>query len=519
MDDLKKLVNWSIRRWYVYAACLAASIVLGYVIYRFTPSSYKVSASLMLRNRSQQQNTQDQLIGMMGFGDEKTTVDEVEVLRSSSLMEQVVDRLNLRTLYYQRTGFQWKNLYPELPFTLTFPAECPNLLATLIADADGYTLRIKDENGKKSEAHIADMRQPFKTHLGDMLIVADGKMEDGKYRIVHRTTEWAVQDFRERISVSRNSRESRIIHLSATTSEEQLIRDVISAMLSIYHHESASDKNVLARETEIFLKDRIAEVAAELDSTEAELEAYKRAYRIANLDIAAESYRTNSELYEQRVAQLDADLAVLDFMAQRLNAMGDDFTVLPSNLGISDGAISELVRLYNSLVLDCEKLRQTALPGNPKLDSKTEQAGHTRRELLSAIEQSRQSTLLTRENIRKQRDVYANRLQATPEQERRYQEMLRNRNAKEKQYNFLVESREENSLLLASDAMPVKIIERPTICPKRVSPKMSRILLMSILLGLILPVVWFFLMEIMAVLRATPAGLSASPVSSKEDNE
>ena len=90
--------------------------------------------------------------------------------------------------------------------------------------------------------------------------------------------------------------------------------------------------------------------------------------------------------------------------------------------------------------------------------------------------------------------------------------MLRERNAKEKQYNFLVESREENSLLLASQAMPVKIIERPTIHPRRVSPKLLPILMVALLVGLILPLVWYFLAE-MRTLLVNPA-----PVASIKEN-
>lgn len=493
MDDWKKLIRWSLQRWYIYAASFVVCGAVGFICYRLSPSTYKVHASIMLRQQSSKQNAQDQLIGMMGYGDEKSAIDEVEVLTSSSLLEQVVERLNFRTLYYVRESHQWKSLYPDIPFALVFPDDSPDLTAFLTVKDGTYTLRVEDSRRKKSEAQLTGSERTFKTHIGDVRFEVRGEIKDGKYRILHRTPEWAVQDIRERVSVSRSSRESQIIHLSSTTADDLLMRDVLGEMLTIYHRESASDKNIIARETELFLNSRIEVVAAELDSMEAALEAYKRAYRIANLDIAAESYRSNSDSYNQRVAKLDADLSVLDFMVRQLNAMGDDYTVLPSNMGISDGALAELVSQYNKLVLKREKLRQTALPGNPSLDLVTAQVSQTHTELLSAIGQARQSTMLVRENTCRQRDSYAAQLQANPEQERRYQEMLRERNAKEKQYNFLVESREENTLLLASDAMPVKIIERPTIYPKRVSPKLPPILLTALLLGFMLPVVWFFL--------------------------
>ncbi|MCR4664246.1 MAG: hypothetical protein K5660_02665 [Paludibacteraceae bacterium] len=517
MYDWKELIRWSLKRWYVYALCVTVCVITGLIHYRYSPSTFNVRASLMLRQLSAY-NTQDQLMGKMGFGSDQSTIDEVEVLSSSLLMEQVVEQLHLNTLYYKRDNHHWVNLYPEAPFSLTFPADCQGVQAILKVKDGEYTLTVKDGNRKKSEASLSDASQPFKMHIGDVRMAVTGDIKDGKYRIDYRTTEWAVQEFRERVSVSRSSRESRIIHIGSTTADAPLMRDVISTMLNIYHHGSASDKNILAKETEVFLRERIAAVESELDSAEATLESYKRAHHIANLNAAAESYRSNNDIYEQKVAQLDAELSVLDFMASRLNAMGDNYTVLPANMGITDNALSELVSIYNRHVLNREKLLQTALPGNPQLESLTEQVSHTRRELLSAIEQSRQSTILTRDNTRKQRDLYAARLQATPEQERRYQEMLREKDAKEKQYLFLIESREANSLVLASEAIPVKIIEQPTINPKRVSPKLPPILLMAVLIGLILPALWFFMMELKTVL-STPASSAISTEQTKTDAE
>jgi uncharacterized protein involved in exopolysaccharide biosynthesis len=60
--------------------------------------------------------------------------------------------------------------------------------------------------------------------------------------------------------------------------------------------------------------------------------------------------------------------------------------------------------------------------------------------------------------------------------------------------------------------MPVKIIERPTIYPKRVSPKLLPILMVALLVGLILPLVWYFLAE-MRTLLVNPA-----PVASIKEN-
>ena len=126
----------------------------------------------------------------------------------------------------------------------------------------------------------------------------------------------------------------------------------------------------------------------------------------------------------------------------------------------------------------------------------------TRQTLLTTIEQARQSALLTRQSEQQQLNLYATRLQAMPEQERQYLEMQSERDAKERQYNYLVERNEENTLLLASGTVPIKMIERPTIHPRRVSPRMMPIMVTAVAIGLLLPLLLFFLTLVPSLWKA-----------------
>ena len=72
-------------------------------------------------------------------------------------------------------------------------------------------------------------------------------------------------------------------------------------------------------------------------------------------------------------------------------------------------------------------------------------------------------------------------------------EMQRDKATKENQYLFLIEKREENALLLASEAVPAKIVDRAQINPNKLAPKVSVIGFLAILLGLLIPYCFYFL--------------------------
>ena len=178
---------------------------------------------------------------------------------------------------------------------------------------------------------------------------------------------------------------------------------------------------------------------------------------------------------------------ILDFISSQLNSPEKENTILPSNIGISDEALQDVILTYNNLILNRNKLRQTAYNDNPSIKSATEQIVETRRNLTEGIAQSRQSLALRRDYLQKQQQQYEQMLSSLPEQERRYIEMQRDKATKEKQYLYLVTKREENSMLLAAEATPAKIIDRAQTATQIESPNIKFIILLSLIIGLALP--------------------------------
>ena len=488
--DLKDIIIWSRRHWYLFVISLAVCGVLGCLYYYFTPPSREVRATIMLRQTNDKSaSAQDEMLRMMGMGGQRIASDEIEILSSRTLMEQVVGRLGLRQICYKKGKRFWECQFPNNDITVLMPDSFSRN-----ADID---IKISDEGKWKVKIKVLDFStvkltlnragEQMMTDFGPITFSASSPDISGHYRVEVRTLRSMVETLRKGIKISRLNKESNIIELTSVSSSPVLTSAIIDTQLDIYNRSYVSDKNLLAQQTEEFLSNRLSIIAADLDNAEMEVESYKRQYRIASISTAAESYRDYGEQYQRQVAEVNSEMDILDFISSQLNSPEKENTILPSNIGISDEALQDVILTYNNLILNRNKLRQTAYNDNPSIKSATEQIVETRRNLTEGIAQSRQSLALRRDYLQKQQQQYEQMLSSLPEQERRYIEMQRDKATKEKQYLYLVTKREENSMLLAAEATPAKIIDRAQTATQIESPNIKFIILLSLIIGLALP--------------------------------
>ncbi|MBQ4507348.1 MAG: hypothetical protein II970_00390 [Paludibacteraceae bacterium] len=493
--DFKEIITWSLRHWYLYLVSLVLCAAVGAAYYICMPRSYNVAASIMLRQTDGRNTAQNEMIDMMGLGGGKITSDEVEVLMSYSLIQKVVEKLGLTTVCeYKKNGF-WLNLYPASSFSLVLPQDVSMPLCADFRVKNGEIHRLKLlSDDLDIEVGNVVSGVPFTTPRGGMRLVCNTPdVPDGHYRVSIVPEKKAVLKIKNSLVVSRISRESKIIAVSMTSQSPACAVDIINTLLFFYNGQAVSDKNLVAMQAEEFLDSRLAVLSAQLDSAEAELEDYKRTHLISNIDQSAGAYRSYSDQYQRKVAEMDAEADVLDFIRTQISKPENENTVIPGNLGISDAALQRLIIDYNALILERSKLLQTATPDNPVVQQLTGQVQQRRSAILEAIDKARLSLQRMREHERSQQELYDERLGGLPQQERRYQEMLRELKAKEKAYIYLVEKKEGNALLLASGALPAKIVDPAIVNPIPESPRLRFVAAAVLVFGFMLPLLVFFI--------------------------
>lgn len=447
--NIKDLIKWCYQHklWFVisFFVCLGA----GVLYYLHTPKKYTISASIMLRS-TDVSSQRGEVMEMLGVESEKNTQDEIQILTSRDLMEQIVSTLHLAARVEKKEGLRWVPVYP-----------CPDFALNMESPAT------------KVQTHKQ-------------------VMEGVKYRIVLTPHEIAVDNFLKHLSVTRLGRESQIITISIESDCPQQAIDMLNLLLSLYNTTADTDKRDVAQIAQSFLNDRVDALSRELNDAEVKVELYKSLNRITDIDKTAREYQEQVETYQKQLVDLDFEMLKLnnlDSQLQEVKKINNPYVILSD---VNNASLQSLLGAYNAAVQSKMNLMNEALENNPMVQVKDKTIGNYYQDLVTCLKDVKEATQRQRSHIQTQHDRYASLLANLPEQERAYVELLREKNTKEQQYVYLIQRQEENALLLASSSVSAKIVEHPKKAAKVASPRMSRVGLVVLLFTFLMPMLVYF---------------------------
>lgn len=495
------ILKESLRKWYLYLISLCVCGFLGLAYYVFTAPKFAVSATLMVRSTDvNSRSTQDEMLQMMGYGGEKITGDEIEVLSSRYLMEQVIRRLDIQTLTEARSFRFWQTQYPNPDLTVSYDSLPANKSVTILVRPAraGYKIKVSTGRFESSSAFITSIDEPFSTHIGTIRLTAHRPLEANKYRIKTAPMPVRVSSWCQSIHIARVAKESKGIRLTTTSGTPRLAEDVLSSLIDAYNLQASEDKNLVADNTARFIEQRLQTVVTQLDSIEAAIQGYKARYRIADLDQAADLYMRTNARYDQQERDIATQLDLLEFIRNFVSDTTNNGSLIPANLGIQDGALNEFIHSYNARVLELITLSRSATPDNPLFTRKMQQIQTLRENILVSTANVRSALLIRLDNLRNSGSDYTERLESVPQQQRGYLELLRQQRMIEQRYLYLSNKQEENSLLQSSFALPARTIDPAQADPRPVSPRLTYVALGILFFGFAIP---FGLLTLLFLLR------------------
>ncbi|MCI4671326.1 MAG: polysaccharide biosynthesis tyrosine autokinase [Bacteroidia bacterium] len=116
--NLGHIIQLLLKRWYVFLISVPIFVGLGIFILMSTPKTYKTGAELMIENNGiktlgRGQNFSD---GIPFFTLTDNLVDEIAYLKSFTLVNQVVERLDFEIMYFEKETFLNKEHYKNSSF-------------------------------------------------------------------------------------------------------------------------------------------------------------------------------------------------------------------------------------------------------------------------------------------------------------------------------------------------------------------------------------------------------------------
>lgn len=447
--NIKELIVWTWQHKWWFVISLVLCLGLGALYFFSKTPVYTVRSAIMLRTPDVK-TQQGELMSLMGADANKSASDEIEVLTSRDIMEQIVDSLHLTLVAECRDHLRWVPIFPYPDFVLAY--DQPVKKKTIVR----FT-----ENGKK-------------------------------YRITLYPRIAAIDMNMKSIEVKRLARESQVIVLTKPSSNPAQAVAILNMLLELYNQADTKDRNKMALQTQTFLDERVASVQTSLNDIEMNLERYKSEHQITDLEETASQYREMIEKYQLEASNIDFILSELKKIDNQLNSQG----VLNNTEGIYTTLdtcnLQAMFQDYNAQVASYISLAHSAKEDNPVVHSNKYLLAKQRENIQRACNEINSSLSSRKKYIEGQIDKYSSLLAQLPEQERYYLMMEREKESMEEQYVYLIQKREENLLNLNSSSLPAKLVESPRMSADVITPKIYKIGFRSIVIGLLLPFLIFF---------------------------
>ena len=507
------VLNW---HYFLFSFIFFVSAAVLYL--RYTEPTYKVSSRLLIKEdpNSSRRNPNQMLYDVMDldFTTNSSGIEnEVEVLQSRILLRDVVKELKLYAEYRREGKMRDALVYGKQPVIAELdPIHLDSLDKAYIEGGakSSMNLRIYKKNesyviegtvhkpspqGGQQETvftkTVSSLPTHYHTSLGTLTLTGSPiyQFKSGEvYDVTILPPMVVATNYLKAMTVVPSDKKTDIAIVSLTDKNVQRGMDFLRRLADCYNRQANADKNEIAFRTEVFINDRIRKINEELGSAESQIESFKRQNAMTGLSVDASQAVQMSNEFSARLSEANSQIQMLDFLREYVDNPNNNFQIIPSNVGLTDGASTQLIANYNKAVQDRNRLLTAASEEAPQVQTLTMSIEGLQSSIKTALLQARRSADINRQGIMSQFGKYQGRISSAPVQERILNQFGRQQDVASSVYLLLLQKREENSIALAATADKGKLIDEP-LYEGKVSPKKPLVIAGALFLAFILPLI------------------------------
>lgn len=507
--NYQELLFRYIIHWPWFVASVLVCLIGAWVYLHFQTPVYQVSASIMIKDDKKGSGSTDlENLGIGGVITSTQSIDnEIEVLRSKTILKEVVNNLELYITYYDEDEFPEKELYQTSPVIVNLTAQEADklpgcaLLAMKLSPEGVLDVNLKvglneyNQRFEKLPAVLPTDAGTFGFALKDSL--SGGQMEGYKgerhIRAVVSRPFGVAKGYQGALSIAPTSRTTSVAVVSLMNTNIQRARDFINKLMEMYNRNTNNDKNEVAEKTREFINERIKIIDEELGSTEDKLEAFKRNAGLTDINSDAQLAVSGNAEYEKRRVDNGTQINLVRDLLKYINTPSNEYELLPGNIGLSDAGLTTQIGRYNELIIERKRLLRTSTESNPMIVNLDTSIRAMKSNVQAAINGTLQGLLIVKADLEREAGRFSRRISDAPGQERQYVSIARQQEIKAGLYLMLLQKREENAITLAATANNAKIIDEPVATGGPLSPKPNMIYMIALVLGVGMPVGVIFL--------------------------
>ena len=496
-------------KWFVGTICL--TVICAILFLLVVAPKYERSAAILIKDEnggggllSSMASNMGMLAGIAGLNITSNVENEMQILSSPFMMQEVVNRLGLDTKYEVRDGLMKQELFDEtLPIKVTFPklTDKDGVYMKMDLRKDGtFTLYKFRKNKDKYDGEVqGKVNAVCQTPIGPVSVIAtktfDSCMANEGERTIRITKERKydrVESLSNQIDIDLADDQTSIITITCKDISGERAEQIINTLIQVYQEEWMKDKQSTADASTRFINERIKDIEAELSGLDNNIAQFRGKNLMPDYEEAAKMYMENAALTYEAQVKVNNQLYMMEQMRDQVRKEDGTNQVLPANLLPDNENVAIQIGEYNKLQLQRNSMAENSSPNNPLVKDLDAQLGSMRKAIINSLDQAVAQLRASQKGINREDQKLKQQISVAPEKVTKILPAERQHKIVEALYIYLLEKREENNLTQVYNAQNLRIVSPPMGKLKPVFPKKMTILILAVLLGIAIPAIFIY---------------------------
>lgn len=520
MEAVKPIVNkidtalyerWFHRivsHWHLFLIAGVLAFAACYTYLRYTLTVYSVSATVLVKDASQNINPLDP--SMMRGGDMASAYrtynlnNEIKIFQSKRLIEETVKNMDWAVNYYIEGNFKNSEIYKFNLFRISYSDSAnhvPYGKKINLKILPDYKFKLSFREDEDEKILPLDGEYSFNTPytVGGFVFAVNTSAREvdlpvGKVYIMKMNTlESVVFEYLAKVRVMQYDKNSSILSVNSQGTCVEKEKDFVNNHCASFVKISLNDKNITQERTIGFIDAQLGVISDTLAVLESRMILFRKKFNSANIEGIAEKRFAKLEALEDEKAKYELNLRYFQYLKEYLSKKSDYTDIVaPATIGINDPFLNQLLQQLIELKLKQNTMFKTDNPNSPfKIDNENK-INQIKKNIIEVIQNIESSNTILNKDITARIDQVLKMTSNILDNERNYIELKRKYKINEELYNILLKKKSELAITRAGNVSDTKIIDYAFVSGAP-HPIASKIYGTYIILALLLPLLYVVL--------------------------